>query len=327
MDKKLYMPQWRQIHKDEKIKLIQEIINNKNIPLKINRIETFSQNSMTIETVVMVYENDENKEFVFVPGMEDVMLGWDENCELNNSIIQDLKEDKIQEIEYYTSEYEEIKKEYEENIKKSKKHGDKEKVKSLTEEMEEELENYEDYFNVNLDEYIEEFKNTIINSSSPVRNVNISPMIVERDLNDVSKYDTYNEFLESLKDTIFSLPSEDEYEYLLSGGKRTLFKWGDSLKRELDSIYKIGTISDEENVLYKPNMFGLHILFDSYMYELVNDECFYKGGDGGCSLCGGEGAIGVVPVFLNFYRPYISENIGWEINKDYCYYRRIIHIA
>lgn len=324
MNGKLYMPQWNQIDKDEKRTLIKEVIDNKNIPLKIDRIEVFSQNSMTIETVVMVHENSE---FVFVPGMEDVILGWDENCELNHSVIQDLKEDKIQEIEYYKSEYEAIKEEYEEEIKNAEKSGDKEKVKSLNEEMEEELENYKDYFNINFDEYIEEFKNIIINSSSPVRNVNISPMIVERDLNDVSEYNSYDEFAKSLKNTIFSLPSEDEYEYLLAGGKRTLFRWGDSLKKELDLIYKIGTISDEENVLYEPNMFGLHILFDSYMYELVNDECFYKGGDGGCSLCGGEGATGVVPVFSNFYRPYISEDIGWEINKDYCYYRRIIHIT
>ena len=279
------MPQWNQIDKDEKRTLIQEIIDNKNIPLKIDRIEIFSQNDTTIETVVMLHENSE---FVFVPGMEDVVLGWDENCELNYKVVQDLKEDKLQEIEYYKTEYEEI---------------------------------------VDLDKYIEEFKNIIINSSSPVRNVHINPMIVERDLNDVSEYNSYNEFVESLKNTIFSLPSEDEYEYLLAGGKRTLFRWGDSLKRELDLIYKIGTISDEENVLYEPNMFGLHILFDSYMYELVDDKCFYKGADGGCSLCGGEGAIGVVPVFSNFYRPYISEDIGWETNKEYCYYRRIIHIA
>ena len=323
MNKKLYMPQWNQIDKDEKRTLIQEIIDNENIPLKIDRMEVFSQNSMTIETVVMVYENSE---FVFVPGMEDVVLGWDENCELNYKVVQDLKEDKLQEIEYYKTEYEEIKEEYEEDIKNAEKSGDTEKVKSLNEEMEEELENYEEYLNVDLDEYIEEFKNIIINSSSPIRNVNIKPMIVERDLNEVSEYNSYNEFVESIKNSIFSIPSEDEYEYLLAGGKRTLFRWGDSLKRELDLIYKIGTISDEENVLYEPNMFGLHILFDSYMYELVNDKCFYKGGDGGCSLCGGEGAIGVVPVFSNFYRPYISEDIGWETDKNYCYYRRIIHL-
>ncbi len=179
MNKKLYMPQWNQIDKDEKRTLIQEIIDNKNIPLKIDRIEVFSQNDTTIETVVMLYENSE---FVFVPGMEDVVLGWDENCELNYKVVQDLKEDKLQEIEYYKTEYEEIKEEYEEDIKNAQKRGDTEKVKSLNEEMEEELENYEEYLNVDLDEYIEEFKNIIINSSSPVRNVNIKPMIVERDL-------------------------------------------------------------------------------------------------------------------------------------------------
>lgn len=327
MNNKLYMPKWNELHKDEKIKLIEEVLMNKDIPLKINRVETFTENNMTIETVVLGTENDEDTEFVFVPGMNNVILGWDENCVLSDEIICALKEDKTQEIEYYKSQYEEIKEEYEEDIKNAKKEGNEEKVKSLTEEMEDELENYECYLNVNFEEYIDEFKNIIVNSSSPVRNVNISPMIVERDLNDVSEYDSYSEFRKVLKKTIFSLPNEDEYEYLLTGGSRTLFRWGNSLKKELDSIYKIGTVSDENNKLYKPNKFGLYILFDSYMYELVDDECFYKGGDGGCSLCGGEGAIGVVPVFSTFYRPDISEDMEWEIDQDYCYYRRIIRIS
>lgn len=152
MNENLYMQQWNKIDKNEKIIHIEEMLKNRNIPLKIDRIETFSQNNMAIETIVL---KDENSEFVFVPGMENVTLGWDKNCLLSDEVIHDLKEDKTKEIEYYKSEYNEIKKEYGEDIENAEKNGDKEKVQSLTEEMEDELENYEEYFNVNLDEYIE----------------------------------------------------------------------------------------------------------------------------------------------------------------------------
>lgn len=323
MDRRLYLSQWNEIDKDEKKSIIGEIIRDKNIPFKITGVEVFSQNNMTVETVVMQFKDSE---FIFVPGMMDVTLGWDKSCIFSDDLIHDLKEDKLDEIEYYKEEYEEIKEEYEEDIKSAKENGNQVVAQNLTEKMHSELGGYDEYLNIDLDEYIESFKRIIINSSSNLRRVNINPMIVERNLNNVSEYNSYNEFRESLGQTDFTIPTEDEYEYLCAGGRRTLFRWGDSLKKELDSIYRIGSIEDSDNILCQPNMFGLYILYDSYMYELVDSECFYKGGDGGCSLCGGEGAIYVLPVFSTFNRPYVSKDTSWNIDKQYCYYRRILHI-
>lgn len=323
MDKRLYLLEWNKTNTEDKKRIIEQIINEKKIPLVIIGTELFSQNDVSVETVVMKYEESE---FVFIPGMENITLGWDEKTPLNEGVIRDIKEDKAEEIETMKSECDEIREDYEEQIENAKESGNKEKAEELIEEMNDELAGYEEYIHIDIDEYVEIFKKKLSSSCSDIRKVTVNPMIVERDLISVSGYDSYSEFKDKLNETDFTLPTEDEYEYICTGGKRTLFRWGDSLKEQLDSIYKIGTASDDENILYEPNMFGLHILYDSYMYELVDDECFYKGGDGGCSLCGGEGAIGVAPVFVTFSRPCISDNIGWDIEKQYCYYRRILRI-
>lgn len=136
MDKMLYLPQWNEIHKDKKKSIIAGIIKDKNIPFEIIGTEVFIQNNMTVETVVMKYEDSE---FVFVPGMTDVTLGWDESCILSDDLIRNLKEDKLLEIEHYQSEYEEMKEEYEEDIRNAEENGDEEEVQSLTEEMNDEL--------------------------------------------------------------------------------------------------------------------------------------------------------------------------------------------
>lgn len=155
MDIRLYLPQWNEIDKDEKKNIIEGIIKEKNISFKIIGVEVFSQNNITVETVVMQLKDSE---FIFVPGMTNVTLGWDKSCILSDDLIYDLKEDRLQEIEYYKTQYEEMKEEYEEDIKNAKENGDEEKAQHLKEEMNDELECYNEHLNVDLDEYIESFK-------------------------------------------------------------------------------------------------------------------------------------------------------------------------
>lgn len=91
----------------------------------------------------------------------------------------------------------------------------------------------------------------------------------------------------------FRLPTMDEWEYLAGGGIRTLFPWGDDMSPYLveehdgddDEIvwYHIDTKED----LALPNFFGIIIGDDSYQMELIADGLGAKGGDGGCSCCGG----------------------------------------
>lgn len=321
IEEKLYLENWNSSCKEYKINVITDIINERKLPFSIKKVEEFSANNMSVETVILEYEDSE---FVFIPGCLEVTLGWDSNtCKMGENLIKDLEEDFKEEIEYYKETYEEMKEDYEEQIKEAKAKNDVDAAKELIEEMNEELENYE--MDQTFEERLNELSEYIDISTSPVRKTSIKPMIVERDLHSVRKYNTYKEFREELKNTIFTIPTEDEYEYICGGGKRTLYRWGDSLKEELSAIYSIGTINENNDILYSPNMFELHILYDSYMYELVDDECFYKGGDGGCTLCGGDGTRGVVPVYSTFYVPTISENISWDIEKGYCYYRRIIN--
>lgn len=44
---------------------------------------------------------------------------------------------------------------------------------------------------------------------------------------------------------------------------------------------------DEFLIINKPNMLGLLISYDSYKNEIIDNVWYTKGGDTGCSICGG----------------------------------------
>ena len=79
----------------------------------------------------------------------------------------------------------------------------------------------------------------------------------------------------------FGLPTEDEWEYLCSGGVHTLFPWGDTL--ELEPIYNEELDKDVKNA------FGLVIGYCCRAERVSGSRWLLKGDDGGCFLCGGEG--------------------------------------
>lgn len=219
MDKRLYLLEWNKTNTEDKKRIIEQIINEKKIPLVIIGTELFSQNDVSVETVVMKYEESE---FVFIPGMENITLGWDEKTPLNEGVIRDIKEDKAEEIEAMKSECDEIREDYEEQIENAKESGNKEKAEELIEEMNDELAGYEEYIHIDIDEYVEIFKKKLSSSCSDIRKVTVNPMIVERDLISVSGYDSYSEFKDKLNETDFTLPTEDEYEYICTGGKKDI---------------------------------------------------------------------------------------------------------
>ena len=85
--------------------------------------------------------------------------------------------------------------------------------------------------------------------------------------------------------------------------------------------------SEEEYSLEKPNFFGIVIADDPYQREIVFDKGVfaYKGGDGGCNICGGLGeVIGYIPTSPYFEND--PENIEENINGGFDFYRRIIRI-
>ena len=128
----------------------------------------------------------------------------------------------------------------------------------------------------------------------------------------------------------FTLATEDEWEYLCNGGARTLFRWGDTLDEVMSEIYNVGAVSNvkEKNILEQSNMLGLFIAYNSYKNEIIDHTMYTKGGDGGCSLCGGDGAIYVLPCYTAFYRHPVHTHSAYEhrLSKHYFCYRRVIRL-
>ncbi|NLL50833.1 MAG: hypothetical protein GX245_06340 [Eubacteriaceae bacterium] len=129
-----------------------------------------------------------------------------------------------------------------------------------------------------------------------------------------------------LKEGLFTLATENEWEYLCNGGARTLFRWGDTLDEALTEVYNIRTVSNvkEKSILKQPNVLGLLITYNSYKNEIINHTHYTKGGDGGCSLCDENRTIHVLPCYTTFYRQTINQTYG--LSKNYYSYRQIVRL-
>lgn len=142
---------------------------------------------------------------------------------------------------------------------------------------------------------------------------------------------SYADFKSGVAQDGFSLPTENEWEYLCGGGSRTLFRWGDSFDFDMKlKHFEAGLPEEQPYDLQLPNRFGLEIAYDPYRYEVIDDEPYLKGGDGGCYICGGSGmSLGYLPVATYFRDLGLEDDpIGYldDVGGNYTCYRRIIRL-
>ena len=307
--KELYNSIYPILSKEKKKDLLENLAKKYN--MEIIKFETFSKYSKSTFTAIFKYKESE---FVFVPG-DTVTLGYE-------GVPKNLSNKSLEQLKYFSENPSEFLEEYiKDNFSKIRevtikpmlverrlqtigwRKSDLEELKNFDSELIEEYNNFKsaNYNSLTLDETARFTKN---------KNGNI----------EIELYDdiTYDELCENLKDEGFSLPNLDEWEYLCGGGCRTLFPWGD----DIDYNMKFPYFSDGDD-LEIPNFFGIFIAYDPYKEEVIEGNKFFKGGDGGCNICGGSGIfLGYLPCSPYFNMIPFED----ELDGDFNFYRGIIRI-
>ncbi len=319
----------------EVLERVRSRIEALNMNFQFIKVIKTKMNGIEQETWLLEYEGDQ---FVFVPGQKNVVLGWDTKQPLSKKLLQGLQKEFALGHEYYQGTLEELREDYQEEIQKAAIAGDVAKAEKLSLELVEDEKNYKEEMEngyLSWDNFLEKWNAHLSECFSPLRRADIGDMIVEVD----SRYlecdmPSLEEAVCSLKEGPFTLATEDEWEYLCNGGTRTFFRWGDILNDTiLNEIYDVGTVNNEKetasSVVNQSNMFGLFIAYNSYKNEIIDNILYTKGGDGGCSLCGGDGPIYVLPCYSAFYRD-LNGNYDYGdygLSQDYYCYRRIIRLT
>lgn len=328
----LYNETYSLLAMEEKKEILENLAKKYNMELL--RFETFSRYSKSTFTAVFKYKESE---FVFVPGAT-VTLGYE-------GLPKNLSNETLEGLKYCLENPNDLDTVLEEYIRDNFSKLRKVTIKPMLVERElqtvawkkSDLEELKEYDSDLLKDY-NEFKSSDYNRLTLDETARFTK--VEDDI-EIELYSvvTYDELCENLKKEGFSLANLDEWEYLCGGGCRTLFPWGDDLDYNMNLLY----FSKEGNDKYdleEPNFFGLSIAYDPYKMEIVGDDDDYvfKGGDGGCNICGGYGDfLGYLPCSpyytqehinsINILDDCIVNEYDDELNGDFNFYRRIIRIG
>jgi hypothetical protein len=145
---------------------------------------------------------------------------------------------------------------------------------------------------------------------------------------------TRTDLTERLGATGFRFPTSDEWEYACGCGGDTLFRWGDHVpcdcyptdvspeeaawrRRWALSAGKLdypaeGFASDWD-YHRRPNAFGLVIASNPYKSELVFEPGLTRGGDGGCTICGGAGFfVGWLTLATAYFEEHSCKHDDWR---------------
>jgi hypothetical protein len=148
--------------------------------------------------------------------------------------------------------------------------------------------------------------------TSAKRRITIAPLLVEQKSQSVRIPMTAADVQQRLLINGFSLLTEDEWEWCSSAGTGSLFRWGNQFPTVGEAQCEPPGQDDVE--LVRPDMlisnsFGLWIGDNPYWSEFCQNSVFLKGGDGGASWCGGEGALRIWLSLASCYRSRISEPV------------------
>ena len=328
--KDLYNDIYSKLPEEKKKEILKNLAKKYN--MEILRFETFSKYSKSTFTAVFKYKESE---FVFVPGAT-VTLGYEGLPKnLSDETLEGLKSslDEPEDLDTVLGEY------IRDNFSKLRKATIKpmlvERKLQTVAWRKSDLEQLKEYDSDLLKDY-NEFKSSNYNRLTLDETARFTKI---EDKIEIELYDyiTYDELCENIKHDGFSLPNLDEWEYLCGGGCRTLFPWGNDLDYNMNLLY----FSKEGNNKYdleEPNFFGLSIAYDPYKMEIIEaDELTFKGGDGGCNICGGFGEflgyLSCSPYYIqkpigaiNIVDDCIVNEYDDELDGDFNFYRRIVRI-
>ena len=318
--KNLYNNIYSKLPEEKKKEILENLAKKYN--MEVLRFETFSKYSKSTFTAIFKYKESE---FVFVPG-DKVVLGYE-------GYPKNLSNESLEQLKYFSENPNEFLEEYiKNNFSKIREVTIKpmlvERKLQIVGWRKSNLEELKDYDIELLNEY-NKFKSEDYNRLTLDETARFTK--IENNI-EIELYDniTYDELCHNLKDEDFSLPNLDEWEYLCGGGCRTLFPWGNDIDYNMNLLH-YSKKRDNKYDLEEPNFFGLSIAYDPYKMEIIEaDELMYKGGDGGCNICGGSGMfLGYLPC-SPYYNPEpikdeYDENDN-ELHGDFDFYRRIIRI-
>ena len=315
MRDKLYRQEYNKLTQTERKMLLHSLAES-NPRFRLLRFESFERFGMQTDTAVYLCGD---KEFVFVPG-DTVTLGWD-------NFLVGMDSDTLADIQEGISEWEDL------PVLEDFLRECISPVRSATipPMLVERTLNTTGWYTVPFDsvelkpfqEEIEWFLQNDYGKSTrhPIRLTRENGNIIAELFEPIS----FDDLLKQIHNDGFSLPTEDEWEYLCGGGSRTFYRWGDSFDYDYDSENELCSL------LELPNQFGLSIAYDPYVKEVVeSSEYFLKGGDGGVGLCGGLCPVLAYLSTATYYRDMCWSNDYLDsknnIASNYNFYRRIVRL-
>ena len=158
-------------------------------------------------------------------------------------------------------------------------------------------------------------------NTTPLRTVSFSPFLVETVVfKPPAKPKGKKAKPSSTDESMFRMPTVDEWEYVCSAGSRTLWRWGNEcpmVGTPYDYVPERGVILGDRPAFNKHierNAFGLSFPADSYRPETVLREDgteVPRSGDGGGMNCGGAG---VLACWLTLATPVTIDTIEIEFD-------------